>query len=51
VTALWYNGSTDMKSAVGGLWVLYSIISWYMAAAIIVLVLKGKAILPLLIKA
>lgn len=51
VTALWYNGSTDLKSAVGGLWVLYSIISWYMAAAIIVLVLKGKAILPLLIKA
>jgi succinate-acetate transporter protein len=51
VTALWYNGSTDMKSAVGGLWLIYSILSWYMAAAIIVLVLKGKTILPLLIKA
>jgi succinate-acetate transporter protein len=50
VTALWYNGS-DLKSAVGGLWILYSIISWYMAAAIIMLVLKGKQVLPLLIKA
>jgi succinate-acetate transporter protein len=52
VTAVWYNDPTDgTKSALGGLWILYSIISWYMAAAIIMLVLKGKQVLPLLIKA
>jgi hypothetical protein len=55
VTAMWYNGNaTDQKnlaSAVGGLWLIYSLISFYMAAAIMVLVMKGKAMLPLLIKA
>jgi hypothetical protein len=56
VTALWYNANItavddSLKGAVGGLWILYSIISWYMAAAIIMLVLKGKQVLPLLIKA
>ena len=50
VTALFYNGS-DLKSAVGVLWMIYTLISWYMAAAIMLLVLKGKQILPLLIKA
>jgi succinate-acetate transporter protein len=55
VTAMWYNGNATDKSnlsgAVGGLWLIYSLISFYMAAAIMVLVMKGKAILPLLIKA
>ncbi len=56
VTALWYNANISavddsLRAAVGGLWILYSIISWYMAAAIIMLVLKGKQVLPLLIKA
>ena len=51
VTALWYNGSADMKIAVGGLWMLYSLISFYMAAAIMMLVIKGKQVLPLLISA
>ncbi len=51
VTAMWYNGSADMKQAVGILWLVYSLLSWYMAAAIMLLVMKGKAILPLLIKA
>jgi hypothetical protein len=37
--------------AVGALWMLYSLISFYMGAAIVMLVLKGKQVLPLLIKA
>jgi succinate-acetate transporter protein len=52
VTALYYNDPSDgLLTGFGALWLIYSIISWYMAAAIMVLVLKGKAILPLLIKA
>ena len=50
VTALWYNGSADMKSAMGALWLIYSLLSFYMAAAIMLLVMKGKQVLPLLIK-
>jgi succinate-acetate transporter protein len=51
VTAAFYWGSADMKLAVGALWMIYSLISFYMAAAIVMLVLKGKQVLPLLIKA
>jgi hypothetical protein len=51
VTALWYNGSSDMKAAMGALWMIYSLLSFYMAAAIMLLVLKGKPVLPLMIKA
>lgn len=52
VTAGWYwAGNNDLKSAVGALWMLYSLISFYMGAAIVMLVLKGKQVLPLLIKA
>jgi hypothetical protein len=56
VTAVWYNSTNadDLKNlapAVGALWLIYSLISFYMAAAIMVLVMKGKAMLPLLIKA
>lgn len=50
VTALWYNGSSDLKSAMGALWMIYSLISFYMAAAIMLLVMKGKQVLPLMIK-
>jgi hypothetical protein len=50
-TALWWNGNADMKTVMAALWLLYTIISWYMAMAILMLVLKGKALLPLLIKA
>jgi hypothetical protein len=51
VTAAWYWGTDGTKEIVGALWILYSIISFYMAAAIVMLVLKGKQVLPLLIKA
>jgi len=51
VTALFYNGMTEMQVVFGALWMIYSLISFYMAAAIMMLVLKGKQILPLLISA
>jgi succinate-acetate transporter protein len=52
VTAGFYwQGNNDLKMAVGALWMIYSLISFYMGAAIVMLVLKGKQVLPLLIKA
>jgi hypothetical protein len=53
VTAMWYNDNNgnNYKAAVGALWLVYTLISFYMAAAIMILVMKGKPILPLLIKA
>jgi hypothetical protein len=56
VTAMWYNttnvtDANNLQPAVGALWLIYSLISFYMGGAIMILVLKGKAILPLLIKA
>jgi hypothetical protein len=53
VTALFYNDPTQdsMLDAAGALWIIYSLISFYMAAAILMLVLKGKQVLPLMIKA
>jgi hypothetical protein len=56
VTALFYNTTNtndakNLATALGALWLIYSLISFYMGAAIMVLVMKGKAILPLLIKA
>lgn len=56
VTALWYDGllhntAEDYRMYVGVLWMVYSLISFYMAAAILMLVMKGKQILPLLMKA
>ncbi|MBI0583751.1 MAG: hypothetical protein ISF22_05930 [Methanomassiliicoccus sp.] len=50
VTALWYNGETGLVDAVGWLWMIYSLLSLYMAAGIIMLVMKGKQVIPLLIK-
>ncbi|MBI0581842.1 MAG: hypothetical protein JET69_02375 [Methanomassiliicoccales archaeon] len=51
VTAAWYWGTEGIKEVVGALWMIYSLISFYMGAAIVMLVLKGKQVLPLLIKA
>ena len=51
VTAAWYWGTEGTKEIVGALWMIYSLISFYMGAAILMLVLKGKQVLPLLIKA
>jgi hypothetical protein len=55
VTALFYNslltGDWGMQSAVGVIWLIFSLLAIYMAVAIMVLVMKGKAMLPLLIKA
>jgi succinate-acetate transporter protein len=52
VTALFYNDPSDgLQTAFGALWMIYSLLSFYMAAAIMLLVLKGKQVLPLMIKA
>ena len=55
VTALFYNSlltnNWDYQMAVGAMWLIYSLVSFYMAAAIMILVMKGKPMLPLLIKA
>jgi hypothetical protein len=53
---LWFkndlpNGKEDYRAIVGALWLLAALISTYMAAAISLLVMKGKQVLPLLIKA
>lgn len=50
VTAAWYNGIEDTRAIVGALWMIYSLLSFYMAAAIVLLVMKGKQVLPLMIK-
>jgi len=49
VTALFYHGE-DLLSAVGWLWMIYSLLSFYMAAGVLFLVMKGKQVLPLLVK-
>ena len=53
VTAAFYNDPTlDVaRTAFGVLWMILALLSFYMAAAIMMLVLKGKQVLPLLIKA
>jgi hypothetical protein len=54
VTAIFYNPdqtSDSFKTATGVMWLIYSLLSFYMAAAIMMLVLKGKQVLPLMIKA
>ncbi len=50
VTAAMYMGNPDLDVAAGALWMIYSLISFYMAAAIVLLVMKGKQVLPLMIK-
>mgnify|MGYP001034323827 CR=1 FL=1 len=51
VTALWYNGQDGLKFAVGALWMIFSLLAFYMAAAIMLLVMKGDQVLPLFISA
>jgi hypothetical protein len=54
VTAMFYMPDTTsdgLRTATGALWFIYSLMSFYMAAAILMLVLKGKQVLPLMIKA
>jgi hypothetical protein len=56
VTSVWYDATTktnseDYRAIVGALWLVYSLLSFYMAAAIMMLVMKGKQVLPLFIKA
>ena len=51
---LWFNdfgagNGENLRMIVGVLWLLVGIISTYMAAAITVLVMKGKPVLPLMI--
>lgn len=55
ITALHYAVNVDAvnndyKFIVGALWMIYSLLSFYMGAAILLLVMKGKQILPLMIK-
>ncbi|HTY47863.1 MAG TPA: hypothetical protein VMB46_09405 [Methanomassiliicoccales archaeon] len=50
-TDLATNGlNSSYMGLMGALWLIYSLLSWYMAAAICCLVMRGKCILPLLIK-
>ncbi|MCE5296021.1 MAG: hypothetical protein LLG16_02820 [Euryarchaeota archaeon] len=56
VLGLWFqndvpNMTEDYRMLVGVFWLLTGIIAMYMGAAITLLVMKGKAVLPLLIKA
>jgi succinate-acetate transporter protein len=51
---MWYSDLTqgngeNLRMIVGVLWILTGIIATYMAAAITMLVMKGKPVLPLLI--
>lgn len=53
---LWFkndlpNAKENYRAIVGALWILAGLIATYMAAAISLLVMKGKQVLPLLIKA
>jgi hypothetical protein len=52
---LWFKedlaaGKENYRAIVGALWLLAGIIATYMAAAISLLVMKGKQVLPLIIK-
>lgn len=53
---LWFkedlpNSKENYRAIVGALWMIVGILATYMAAAISLLVMKGKQVLPLLIKA
>ena len=53
---LWFGndlakGKEDYRAIVGALWLIVSLLATYMAAGITLLVMKGKQVLPLLIKA
>lgn len=53
VTAVFYNDTTldAARLGLGVLWMVLALLSFYMGAGIMLLVLKGKQVLPLLIKA
>jgi len=50
---LWFDGdlAEDMRMIVGVLWTIASLMALYMATGIAFLVVKGKQVLPLLVKA
>jgi hypothetical protein len=53
VTAAFYNDPSldSARTIFGVLWMILALYSFYMAAAVMLLVMKGKQVLPLLIKA
>jgi hypothetical protein len=48
---LWFDMGDDVRMIVGLLWTVAALMALYMATAIAFLVVKGKVVLPLLIKA
>ena len=50
---LWFDAdlAEDIRMIVGVLWTIAALMAMYMATAIAFLVVKGKVVLPLLIKA
>jgi hypothetical protein len=48
---LWFDMGDDIKMVVGILWTIASLLALYMAAGIAFLTVKGKMVLPLLVKA
>jgi len=47
---LWFDMGEDIRAVVGVFWLITSLLALYMATAIGILTVKGKAVLPLLIK-
>jgi succinate-acetate transporter protein len=50
VTGLWYNGgATDatLRTAAGVLWMVFSLLGMYLATGIVLLVMKGKQVVPI----
>lgn len=48
---LWFDMGDDVRMIVGVLWTIAALMALYMATAIAFLVVKGKQVLPLLVKA
>lgn len=48
---LWFDMGEDIRMVVGLLWTITSLMALYMAAGIAFLTVKGKMVLPLLVKA
>ncbi len=48
---LWFDMGDDVRMIVGVLWTIAALLAMYMATAIAFLVVKGKQVLPLLVKA
>jgi len=50
VTAAWYNGGAideGLRTAVGALWMIFSLLGLYLGAGITLLVMKGKQVVPI----